>query len=95
VFCAVQGTLPLKELTICNLQQNGNYSQPQEFALQINGELTFNLKIKNDELHVLVVSRTETAWSAEMLQFVCSIFSIDYRQSVCVEFPLDRLVGCL
>uniref|UniRef100_A0A8C7VQ75 Kelch like family member 17 n=1 Tax=Oncorhynchus mykiss TaxID=8022 RepID=A0A8C7VQ75_ONCMY len=32
-----QGTLPLKELTICNLQQNGNYSQPQEFALQING----------------------------------------------------------
>ncbi|XP_052338513.1 pleckstrin homology domain-containing family N member 1-like isoform X1 [Oncorhynchus keta] len=32
-----QGTLPLKELTICNLQQNGHYSQPQEFALQING----------------------------------------------------------
>uniref|UniRef100_A0A674AF47 Pleckstrin homology domain containing, family N member 1 n=1 Tax=Salmo trutta TaxID=8032 RepID=A0A674AF47_SALTR len=32
-----QGTLPLKELTICNLQQNCNYSQPQEFALQING----------------------------------------------------------
>ena len=64
----MQGTLPLKELTICNLQQNGNYSQPQEFALQINGELTFNLKVKNDELHVLVVSRTETAWSAEMLE---------------------------
>ncbi|CAB1336833.1 unnamed protein product [Coregonus sp. 'balchen'] len=31
------GTLPLKELTICNLQQNCNYSQPQEFAFQING----------------------------------------------------------
>ncbi|KAJ3586166.1 hypothetical protein NHX12_012567 [Muraenolepis orangiensis] len=32
-----QGTLPLKELTVCNLQQNGNHSQPQEFAFQING----------------------------------------------------------
>ncbi|KAL1021242.1 hypothetical protein UPYG_G00010600 [Umbra pygmaea] len=32
-----QGTLPLKELTICNLQQNSNNSQPQEFAFQING----------------------------------------------------------
>ncbi|XP_023991369.2 pleckstrin homology domain-containing family N member 1 isoform X2 [Salvelinus sp. IW2-2015] len=32
-----QGTLPLKELTICNLQENCNSSQPQEFALQING----------------------------------------------------------
>ncbi|XP_041861023.1 probable pleckstrin homology domain-containing family N member 1 isoform X2 [Melanotaenia boesemani] len=32
-----QGTLPLKELTICNLQQNCNHSQPQEFAFQING----------------------------------------------------------
>lgn len=33
----LQGTLPLKELTICNLQQNCNHSQPQEFAFQING----------------------------------------------------------
>uniref|UniRef100_A0A3Q0R7I1 Pleckstrin homology domain containing, family N member 1 n=1 Tax=Amphilophus citrinellus TaxID=61819 RepID=A0A3Q0R7I1_AMPCI len=32
-----QGTLPLKELTICSLQQNCNHSQPQEFAFQING----------------------------------------------------------
>ncbi|XP_069545084.1 probable pleckstrin homology domain-containing family N member 1 isoform X1 [Brachyistius frenatus] len=32
-----QGTLPLKELTINNLQQNCNHSQPQEFAFQING----------------------------------------------------------
>ncbi|CAG6021312.1 unnamed protein product [Menidia menidia] len=32
-----QGTLPLKELTIRNLQQNCNHSQPQEFAFQING----------------------------------------------------------
>ncbi|XP_029291901.1 pleckstrin homology domain-containing family N member 1 isoform X2 [Cottoperca gobio] len=32
-----QGTLPLKELTICNLQQNCNHSQPQEFPFQING----------------------------------------------------------
>ncbi|XP_029363316.1 probable pleckstrin homology domain-containing family N member 1 isoform X2 [Echeneis naucrates] len=32
-----QGTLPLKELTICNMQQNCNHSQPQEFAFQING----------------------------------------------------------
>ncbi|XP_024149906.1 probable pleckstrin homology domain-containing family N member 1 [Oryzias melastigma] len=32
-----QGTLPLKELTICNLQQNCNHSQPQEFTFQING----------------------------------------------------------
>uniref|UniRef100_A0A8C5NGG6 PH domain-containing protein n=1 Tax=Gouania willdenowi TaxID=441366 RepID=A0A8C5NGG6_GOUWI len=32
-----QGTLPLKELTICNLQQNCNHSQPQEFSFQING----------------------------------------------------------
>ncbi|KAI9530883.1 hypothetical protein NQZ68_000374 [Dissostichus eleginoides] len=32
-----QGTLPLKELNICNLQQNCNHSQPQEFAFQING----------------------------------------------------------
>uniref|UniRef100_A0A672ZXJ9 PH domain-containing protein n=1 Tax=Sphaeramia orbicularis TaxID=375764 RepID=A0A672ZXJ9_9TELE len=32
-----QGTLPLKELTICNLQQNCNHSQAQEFAFQING----------------------------------------------------------
>uniref|UniRef100_A0A8C7NQN9 Pleckstrin homology domain containing, family N member 1 n=1 Tax=Oncorhynchus mykiss TaxID=8022 RepID=A0A8C7NQN9_ONCMY len=32
-----QGTLPLKELTICNLQQNCNHSQLQEFAFQING----------------------------------------------------------
>ncbi|XP_060913049.1 pleckstrin homology domain-containing family N member 1 isoform X2 [Labrus mixtus] len=32
-----QGTLPLKEITICNLQQNCNHSQPQEFAFQING----------------------------------------------------------
>ncbi|XP_029975722.1 pleckstrin homology domain-containing family N member 1 [Salarias fasciatus] len=32
-----QGTLPLKELTICNLQQNCNHSQPEEFAFQING----------------------------------------------------------
>uniref|UniRef100_A0A8C4IAD6 Pleckstrin homology domain containing, family N member 1 n=1 Tax=Dicentrarchus labrax TaxID=13489 RepID=A0A8C4IAD6_DICLA len=32
-----QGTLPLKELTICNLQQNCNHSQPQEYAFQING----------------------------------------------------------
>ncbi|KAM9786266.1 uncharacterized protein plekhn1 [Neosynchiropus ocellatus] len=32
-----QGTLPLKELTISNLQQNCNHSQPQEFAFQING----------------------------------------------------------
>ncbi|KAG7520087.1 hypothetical protein JOB18_022713 [Solea senegalensis] len=32
-----QGTLPLKELSICNLQQNCNHSQPQEFAFQING----------------------------------------------------------
>ncbi|XP_072223058.1 uncharacterized protein plekhn1 [Leuresthes tenuis] len=32
-----QGTLPLKELTIFNLQQNCNHSQPQEFAFQING----------------------------------------------------------
>jgi len=36
LFC-VQGTLPLKELNICNLQQNCNHSQPQEFAFQING----------------------------------------------------------
>ncbi|XP_077371101.1 uncharacterized protein plekhn1 isoform X2 [Festucalex cinctus] len=32
-----QGTLPLKELTICNLQQNCNHSQPIEYAFQING----------------------------------------------------------
>uniref|UniRef100_H2LLG6 Pleckstrin homology domain containing, family N member 1 n=1 Tax=Oryzias latipes TaxID=8090 RepID=H2LLG6_ORYLA len=32
-----QGTLPLKELTICNVQQNCNHSQPQEFTFQING----------------------------------------------------------
>ncbi|XP_034394275.1 pleckstrin homology domain-containing family N member 1 isoform X2 [Cyclopterus lumpus] len=32
-----QGTLPLKEITICNLQQNCNHSQPQEFTFQING----------------------------------------------------------
>ncbi|KAM3872585.1 uncharacterized protein plekhn1 [Diretmus argenteus] len=32
-----QGTFILKELTICNLQQNCNHSQPQEFAFQING----------------------------------------------------------
>ncbi|XP_054654270.1 probable pleckstrin homology domain-containing family N member 1 isoform X2 [Dunckerocampus dactyliophorus] len=32
-----QGTLPLKELTICNLQQNCNHSQPLEYAFQING----------------------------------------------------------
>ncbi|XP_026188254.1 probable pleckstrin homology domain-containing family N member 1 isoform X3 [Mastacembelus armatus] len=32
-----QGTLPLKELNICNLQQNCNHSQPQEFTFQING----------------------------------------------------------
>uniref|UniRef100_A0A3Q3KJI3 PH domain-containing protein n=1 Tax=Monopterus albus TaxID=43700 RepID=A0A3Q3KJI3_MONAL len=32
-----QGTLPLKEITICNLQQNCNHSQPQDFAFQING----------------------------------------------------------
>lgn len=37
LFC-LQGTLPLKELTICNLQQNCNHSQPQEFAFQINGK---------------------------------------------------------
>ncbi|CAL8261677.1 unnamed protein product [Gadus morhua 'NCC'] len=30
-----QGTLPLKELTICSLQQN--HSRPQAFAFQING----------------------------------------------------------
>nr|XP_061802286.1 pleckstrin homology domain-containing family N member 1-like [Nerophis lumbriciformis] len=34
-----QGTLPLKEITICNLQQNCNHSQPIEYAFQINGEL--------------------------------------------------------
>uniref|UniRef100_A0A3Q2QHT2 Pleckstrin homology domain containing, family N member 1 n=1 Tax=Fundulus heteroclitus TaxID=8078 RepID=A0A3Q2QHT2_FUNHE len=32
-----QGTLPLKELSICNLQQNCNHSQPEEYAFQING----------------------------------------------------------
>ncbi|KAM8754787.1 uncharacterized protein plekhn1 isoform 2-T2 [Acanthopagrus schlegelii] len=32
-----QGTLPLKELTISNLQQNCNHSQPEEYAFQING----------------------------------------------------------
>ncbi|KAJ0036881.1 hypothetical protein NQD34_005558 [Periophthalmus magnuspinnatus] len=32
-----QGTLPLKEITICNLQQNCNHSQAQEFSFQING----------------------------------------------------------
>ncbi|MEQ2306774.1 hypothetical protein AMECASPLE_011668, partial [Ameca splendens] len=32
-----QGTLPLKELCICNLQQNCNHSQPEEYAFQING----------------------------------------------------------
>ncbi|XP_061657621.1 probable pleckstrin homology domain-containing family N member 1 isoform X2 [Syngnathoides biaculeatus] len=32
-----QGTLPLKELTICNLQQNSNYTQPMEYAFQVNG----------------------------------------------------------
>ncbi|XP_077580138.1 uncharacterized protein plekhn1 [Stigmatopora nigra] len=32
-----QGTLPLKDITICNLQQNCNHSQPIEFAFQING----------------------------------------------------------
>ncbi|XP_056279259.1 pleckstrin homology domain-containing family N member 1 isoform X2 [Pseudoliparis swirei] len=32
-----QGTLPLKELTICRLQQNCNNSPPQEFTFQING----------------------------------------------------------
>ncbi|XP_061910260.1 probable pleckstrin homology domain-containing family N member 1 isoform X2 [Entelurus aequoreus] len=32
-----QGTLPLKELTICNLQQNCNHSQPLEYAFQVNG----------------------------------------------------------
>uniref|UniRef100_A0A3Q2YMV0 Pleckstrin homology domain containing, family N member 1 n=1 Tax=Hippocampus comes TaxID=109280 RepID=A0A3Q2YMV0_HIPCM len=32
-----QGTLPLKELTICNPQQNCNHSQPTEYAFQING----------------------------------------------------------
>ncbi|KAM7404573.1 hypothetical protein PAMP_011910 [Pampus punctatissimus] len=32
-----QGTLPLKELAICNLQQNCNHSQPQEYAFKISG----------------------------------------------------------
>ncbi|KAJ8016482.1 hypothetical protein DPEC_G00007690 [Dallia pectoralis] len=32
-----QGTLPLKDLTICNLQENCNHSKPQEYAFQING----------------------------------------------------------
>lgn len=43
LFC-VQGTLPLKELTICNLQQNCNHSQPQEFAFQINGKFQLQQK---------------------------------------------------
>ena len=38
LLSCVQGTLPLKELSICNLQQNCNHSQPQEFAFQINGK---------------------------------------------------------
>ncbi|XP_061528705.1 probable pleckstrin homology domain-containing family N member 1 [Phycodurus eques] len=32
-----QGTLPLKELTICDLQQNCKHSQPVEYAFQVNG----------------------------------------------------------
>lgn len=41
LLLCVQGTLPLKELTICNLQQNCNHSQPQEHAFQINGAFVF------------------------------------------------------
>lgn len=40
-FHVVQGTLPLKELSICNLQQNCNHSQPEEYAFQINGRIFF------------------------------------------------------
>ncbi|XP_016135652.1 pleckstrin homology domain-containing family N member 1-like [Sinocyclocheilus grahami] len=32
-----QGTLPLKELTICKLQNRNSFGDPQEFAFQING----------------------------------------------------------
>ncbi|KAJ8391940.1 hypothetical protein AAFF_G00084110 [Aldrovandia affinis] len=32
-----QGTLPLKELTICNLQNSGSFGEPKDFAFQING----------------------------------------------------------
>ncbi|KAB5546239.1 hypothetical protein PHYPO_G00069760 [Pangasianodon hypophthalmus] len=32
-----QGTLPLKELTICKVQNRTSYGDPQEFAFQING----------------------------------------------------------
>ncbi|KAI1890816.1 hypothetical protein AGOR_G00157510 [Albula goreensis] len=32
-----QGTLPLKELTICNLQNSDSVSKPNDFAFQING----------------------------------------------------------
>ncbi|GAA6107276.1 probable pleckstrin homology domain-containing family N member 1 [Tachysurus ichikawai] len=32
-----QGTLPLKELTICRLQDRTSFGDPQEFAFQING----------------------------------------------------------
>ncbi|XP_065141921.1 uncharacterized protein plekhn1 [Paramisgurnus dabryanus] len=32
-----QGTLPLKELTICKLQDRNSFGDPQEFAFQING----------------------------------------------------------
>ncbi|KAG7323582.1 hypothetical protein KOW79_013284 [Hemibagrus wyckioides] len=32
-----QGTLPLKELTICKVQSRTSYGDPQEFAFQING----------------------------------------------------------
>lgn len=45
----VQGTLPLKELTICNLQQNCNHSQPQEYAFQINGTFVFTQKESEGE----------------------------------------------
>ncbi|KAM9444926.1 uncharacterized protein plekhn1 [Clarias gariepinus] len=32
-----QGTLPLKELTICKVQNRTSFGDPQEFAFQING----------------------------------------------------------
>ncbi|TRY96612.1 hypothetical protein DNTS_024244 [Danionella cerebrum] len=32
-----QGTLPLKEITICKVQNRNSFGDPQEFAFQING----------------------------------------------------------
>nr|XP_015823163.2 probable pleckstrin homology domain-containing family N member 1 [Nothobranchius furzeri] len=93
-----QGTLPLKELTISNLQQNCNHSQPQEYAFQINGvslnpiivyygsqeemDLWFSLLTENIEVNGGSATTPETCTRVRMNQSKGHSGRVDLRKSI-------------